>query len=187
VNLTKSISPAYSLSDSTVTSDTEDLAVKMAAVPKTFTKARRTGLVSENAAKLLKARKSKVAANKEFTPKKKKDVLKEPKFLANNNAAGRFSSAIAKAKIERASIGSRALTTALKSKKLELKFILTFKASKTTKKRSEVERALKHKAAIKLIIGQLISDKINLAEIKLKMKSKNQDEISDSRDRYGKV
>jgi len=56
MNLTKSISPAYSLSDSTVTSDTKDLAVKMTAASKTFTKARRTGLVPENVAKLLKAR-----------------------------------------------------------------------------------------------------------------------------------
>jgi len=187
VNLTKSISPAYSLSGSIVTSDTEDLAVKMASAPKTPTKARRTDLVPKNAAKLLKARKSKVTVNKEFTPKKKKDVLKERKFLANNNAAERFSSAIVKAKIEHASVGSRALMTALKSKKLELKAALTFKASKTTKKRSEAERALKdvyeylserfsayetNKAATKPVIEQLIPDKINLAEIKLKMAEK---------------
>jgi translation initiation factor 2B subunit (eIF-2B alpha/beta/delta family) len=106
VNLTKLISPAYSLSDSTVTSDTEDLAVKMAVASKTLIKARRTDLVFENVAKLLKARKSKVTMNKEFTPKKKKDVLKERKFLANNNVAERFSSAIVKAKIEHASVGA---------------------------------------------------------------------------------
>jgi len=185
--LTKPISPAYSPSGSTVTSGMEDPAVKMASAPKTPTKARRTGLVPENAAKLLKARKSKVAANKGFTPKKKKDVLKEPKLLANNNAAGRLSSAIAKAKIERASVGSRVLTTALKSKKPELKAALTPKASKTTKKRSEAERALEdvyeylserssayetNKAATKPATGQLIPDKIKLAEIKLKMAEK---------------
>ncbi len=125
--------------------------------------------------------------NKKSTPKKKKDVLKEPRFLANNNAAERFSSAIVKAKIEHASVGSGALSTALKSKKLELKAALTLKTSKTIKKRSEVERALKdvyeylserffayetNKAATKPVAEQLIPDKINLAEIKLKMAEK---------------
>lgn len=189
MDLTGPISPAYSPSCSTVISSEEELAVETARVPKTPTKARRTGLGLESAAALLKARKSKIRANKEVAPNKKtnKDAPKKPKLLANNTAAGRLSSAIAKAKKDRARVSSKALTTAPKSKNPKPRVALTPKASKITKKRSKAERALEdvyeylserssaqeaNQVATKPAIGQLMRDQLKDAQLKLKMAEK---------------
>lgn len=195
MDLTEPVSPAYSPSDSTVI---PDVPVKTAVAPKTVTKARRTGLAPHNAAKLIKAKKSKAAVSKEFTPKKKK-VFEEPKPISKKlKLMAPITASKSKKPKPKAAFTAEASKTkeVIQSKKPASKLNPTAEVSKVEKrsksrslyhKRSKAERALEdvyeylsqkssaqeaNKAATKPAIGQLTPDKIRLAEKNLKRAEK---------------